>query len=331
MSESSPEAGKRFDVVCVGNAIMDVLTEAGDELLERFGLVKGSMDLVDTDRAEEIYAAMESRVEASGGSAANTAAGLASLGAKTAFIGKVRDDDLGATYAADLNRVGVHFDTPVATDGPPTGRSMIIVTPDAERTMNTCLGAASSMPAADLSADVLGDAAVVYCEGYLWDLPESKEAIVKAMDLTRAAGGQAAFTLSDTFCVDRHRDEFKTLIPERVDILLANEDEIKSMFETDDLDEALGKASGLCPLTVVTLGAEGSVVVSGEGIQRVPVEPVADVVDTTGAGDLFASGFLYGVTHGMSVAESAALGGKTAAECIQTIGPRPAKDLSTLL
>ena len=330
---SSTSAGdeKRFDVVCVGNAIVDVLTEAEDNFLERFGLVKGTMDLVETARAEEIYNAMEERIEASGGSAANSAAGLASLGADVAFIGKVRNDALGDLYAADMAKVGVHFDTPRATEGAPTARSMIIVTPDAERTMNTYLGAASVMPSEDLSDDTLTDASVVYCEGYLWDMPESKEAISKAMELTRAAGGRAAFTLSDTFCVDRHRDEFTSLIPERVDILFANEEEIKSMFETEDLDEALSKVGGLCPVTVVTLGAEGSVVVSEEGIQRVAASPVDSVVDTTGAGDLFAAGFLYGLTHGMSMVESAELGGKTAAECIQTIGPRPARDLATLL
>lgn len=331
MTDGTAASEKRFDVVCVGNAIVDVITEADDSFLEQFGLVKSTMDLIDTERAEEIYAAMGERTETSGGSAANTAAGIASLGGAAAFIGKVRDDELGDAYAADMAKVGVHFDSPRATEGAPTARSMIIVTPDAERTMNTYLGAASSMPAEDLDPEVLADAQVVYCEGYLWDLPETKESLTKAMDLTRSAGGRSAYTLSDTFCVDRHRQEFLQLIPEKVDILFANADELMSLFETDDLDAALARAGSLCPIVAITNGAEGSVVFSEEGSQHVPAAAVENVVDTTGAGDLYAAGFLFGITHGMTPAESAALGSKTAAECIKNIGPRPAMDLSSLL
>jgi sugar/nucleoside kinase (ribokinase family) len=286
---------------------------------------------VEADRAEEIYDAMTARTEASGGSAGNTAAGIASFGGSVAFIGRVRDDALGDTYAAGLRDIGVHFDTPAATNGPPTGRSMIIVTPDAERTMNTCLGAANTLPPEVLDPAVLGDTQIVYAEGYLWDVPETKEALVQAMDQTRAAGGRASLTLSDSFCVDRFRAEFLELIPERVDVLFANEDEICSLFETDDWEEAAKQVQGMADVVAITRSEKGSVVVTADSIESYPVAPVENVVDTTGAGDLFAAGFLYGLTQNMALADCARLGGAAAGACISQIGPRPDLDLSTLI
>jgi sugar/nucleoside kinase (ribokinase family) len=312
-----------FDVLCIGNAIVDVIARVEEDFVSRHGLVKGSMNLIDETRAEELYAGMGQAIEVSGGSAGNTAAGVASLGGKAAYFGKVKADQLGAIFRHDMRAQGVAFDTPPATDGPATARSFILVTPDSERTMNTYLGACVNFTTADVDRATVEAAQVTYMEGYLWDRPEAKDAFKLAAKFARAAGRKTSITLSDSFCVERHRDSFLELIRNDIDIVFANETEIKSLYQTQNFDGAVKAIAADCPIAVVTRSEKGCVVVKGEDVLASPAHPVTAVVDVTGAGDLFAAGFLYGFTHGRSPYESARLGSMAAAEVISHIGARP--------
>jgi len=318
-----------FDVLCIGNAIVDVIARVEDNFVSRHGLVKGSMNLIDEARAEQLYGDMGQAIEVSGGSAGNTAAGVASLGGKAAYFGKVKADQLGSIFRHDMRAQGVAFDTAPATDGPATARSFILVTPDSERTMNTYLGACVNFTVADVDRKVVEAAQVTYMEGYLWDRPEAKEAFKLAAKIARAAGRQTSITLSDSFCVERHRDSFLDLIRNDIDIVFANETEIKSLYQTEDFGAAIKAVAADCPIAVVTRSEKGCVVVKGGDILESPAHPVNKVVDVTGAGDLFASGFLYGFTNGRTLYDSARLGSMAAAEVISHIGARPEVRLRT--
>ena len=286
------------------------------------------MHLIDAARADVLYAHMGPAIEASGGSAGNTIAGVASFGARGAFIGKVADDAFGAIYRHDMQALDAHFDTAPLVDGAPTARCMILITPDGERTMNTYLGACQALSPDDIDADVVGRSAITYLEGYLWDPPAAKEAFVRAAEIAHAAGRKVSLTLSDAFCVDRFRAEFLDLIRSKtVDILLANDSEVRSLYETADVDSAVAALRADCPLAAVTVGAEGALVVTPETVATVPATPVEAVVDLTGAGDLFAAGFLVGIARGMELADAGRLGALAAAEVIGHIGPRPATSL----
>lgn len=319
-----------LDVVALGNAIIDVLAHEDDAFLDAHGLVKGSMQLVDEEGAAAIYGAMGPAMEASGGSAANTTVGVASLGGTAGFIGKVRNDQLGAVYTHDLRASGVEFTTPPATDGPATAQSLIIVTPDAERTMNTYLGASTGLAPGDVDADLIGRASVVFLEGYLWDPPAAKEAFRRAMTLAREGGTRVALTLSDAFCVDRFRDEFVELLDTSVDVLFANDSEIRSLYQLDDFDAAVARARDACEIVTVTRSELGSIVASGDEFHAVPAHHLGAVVDTTGAGDQYAAGFLFGLTHGFDLERCARLANLCAGEVISHLGPRPATSLAEL-
>lgn len=315
------------DVLCIGNAIVDVLARVEDGFVNRHGLVKGSMNLIDEARAESLYADMGQAVEVSGGSAGNTAAGIASFGGKAAYFGKVKADQLGAIYRHDMRAQGVSFDSQASTEGPATARSFILVTPDGERTMNTYLGACVNLSVDDIDSAVVESAKVTYMEGYLWDRPEAKEAFKRAAAISRRAGRQTSITLSDSFCVERHRDSFLELIRSGIDIVFANESEIKSLYQTQNFDGAMQAIRKDCPIAVLTRSEAGCVVVRGEDVHAIPAYPVSKVVDVTGAGDLFAAGFLYGLTHGLKLAHCAQLGALAAAEVISHIGARPEVNL----
>jgi sugar/nucleoside kinase (ribokinase family) len=317
-------------VLAIGNAIVDVLVTAGDDLLDRHGLVKGEMRLVDAEGAERLYADMGPAIEVSGGSAANTAAGIASLGGDVAYVGKVAADELGAVFTHDIRAAGVEFETPPATGGPPTARSLIVVTPDAERTMSTFLGASNGLTADDVDDAVVARARIVYLEGYLWDPPAAKDAFRKAMDAAHAAGGKVAFSLSDSFCVDRYRDEFLDLVDHHVDVLFANTAELASLYQTDDFDAALAKVRGRGMIAAVTRGAAGSVIVQGDALHEVPATPV-EVVDTTAAGDLYAAGVVYGLSRDLPLDECARIGSVCAGEIISHLGARPQTRLADLV
>jgi len=312
-----------LDVVGIGNAIIDLLAHAEDSFLGEQQLAKGSMTLIDEATAERLYAAMGPTTRASGGSAGNTIAGLGSLGASCGYIGKLRDDELGAAYRHDLLAAGVRFATPMAKDGPATARCIIFVTSDAERTMNTYLGACVNLTADDIDAELVRSAKITYLEGYLYDEPHAKQAFHKASDLAHAAGRKVALSLSDAFCVERHRDDFLSFIRERVDVAFANEAELLALFQTDDLDLALQSLSAIVDLAAVTLGQRGSVIVRGEERIASSAAPVARVVDTTGAGDLYAAGFLYGLTRDLPLEECGRIAGLAAAEVISHFGARP--------
>ena len=314
-----------FDVLGIGNAIVDILASTEDDFLVREGLSKGSMHLIDAPRVDVLYSHIGPAIEASGGSAGNTAAGVASLGGRAAFIGKVADDAFGAIYRHDMQAQGVHFATAPLTTGVPTARSMILITADGERTMNTYLGACQALGPDDIDADIVGRSAITYLEGYLWDPPEAKKAFIHAAAIAHAAGRKVSLTLSDAFCVDRFRAEFLDLIRSgTVDILLANDSELRSLYETADIDTAVAALKSDCTLAAVTIGAEGALVVTPEATVKVPATPVEAVVDLTGAGDLFASGFLFGIARGMALADAGRLGTLAASEVIGHIGPRPA-------
>ena len=319
------------DVVGIGNAIVDVLTQAEDAFLAAQELPKGVTLLIDHARAEALYGEMGPGVEVSGGSAANTMAGLVSLGAAGAFIGKVRDDQLGEIFRHDIRAAGVHFETPPATDGAPTARCLILVTPDAQRTMATYLGACMGLGPGDIDEALVAAAKVTYLEGYLWDQPRAKEAVVKAAKIAHAAGRTTALTLSDPFCVDRHRAEFRELVDGHVDLLFANEDEIRSLYEVADFDQALQAVRGSCEVAALTRGAKGSVILRGEEVHVVDAEPVSRLVDTTGAGDLYAAGFLYGFTRERSLYDCGRMGSVAAAEIISHFGARPETRLDRLV
>ena len=319
-----------LDIVALGNAIVDVLAHADDTFLDEIGAEKGSMRLVDSAEASSIYARMGPGVEASGGSAANNAVGVASLGGSAAFIGKVRDDQLGAVFAHDIRAAGVVFDTPPAQSGPATAQSLILITPDAQRTMNTFLGASTGLAPRDIDKQLIARAQITYLEGYLWDPPEAKDAFRAAMDIAESAERKVAFTLSDAFCVDRFRDEFIDVIADHVDLLFANEAEVRSLFEVDDFEAAVRLLEPLCELAAVTRGAQGSLVLAGGDRIEVAAHPT-QLVDTTGAGDLYAAGFLYGITHGESLERSARIANICAAEVISHVGPRPQQPLAALV
>lgn len=322
-----------LDVVALGSAIVDVLATADDADLDARGLVKGTMALVDDARAHELYEGMGPAIEVSGGSAANTMAGVASFGGSAAFIGKVRDDQLGEVFAHDIRAVGVAYDTGPATSGPATARCLVFVTPDAQRTMTTYLGAAVGLAPTDVDTAVVGAARYTYLEGYLWDPPEAITALRLAMEAASNAGRRVALSLSDPFCVDRHRKDFLHLVDEGVDVLFANEAEVLSLFEVSTLAEALHalRRRGRCRLAAVTLGALGSTVVTPDAVIDCPAVPVEHVVDTTGAGDLYAAGFLYGLVSGADLDRCAALASLAAAEVISHVGARPQVPLASLL
>ncbi len=320
-----------LDVVGLGNAIVDVIAHAEDSFLEQRGLNKGAMTLVDAEQAETLYAAMGPGIEASGGSAANTMAGIASLGGQPAFFGKVSEDQLGAVFAHDIRSIGVVFEGTPAKEAAPTGRCLILVTPDAQRTMNTFLGAAAQLGPEDVEENIVRAAQYVYLEGYLWDPPAAKQAFVKAAEIAHDAGRKVALTLSDPFCVDRHRAEFRDLVDGHIDVLFANEEEIKSLYETQSFDAALQQVRGKCDIAALTRSEKGSVVVAGDEVHVIDPEPVDKVVDTTGAGDLYAAGFLYGLTHGYGLAQAGKIAGICAAEVITHMGARPEVSLKEMV
>lgn len=320
----------RYDVVGVGHALVDVLVHADDAVLAEQRMTKGAMTLVDADRAEWLYAIMPPAVEMSGGSCANTMAGVASLGGRAAFFGKVHDDQLGTVFAHDIRASGVTFNVPSGSDQP-TGRCLIFVTPDAQRTMNTYLGAGSQLGPDDIDEETVAASQVVYLEGYLWDPPLAKEAFLKAARVAHAAGRKVALTLSDAFCVDRHRDSFLDLVEHHVDVLFANEAEILSLYQAGSFDEALQHVRGHCEIAALTRSEKGSVVAANGEVHVIDAERVGQVVDTTGAGDLYAAGFLYGLTHGRDLATCARIGAIAAAEVIGHFGARPETPLDALV
>ncbi len=324
-------ANTRFDVLGIGNAIVDIIGRAREDFLLRHGMQKGAMVLIDEARAESIYAAMGPAIEISGGSAANTIVGVASFGGAAAFIGKVRDDELGRTFGHDIRAAGVSFATPPAAAGASTGRSYILVTPDGERTMNTYLGAAQELGAEDIDAETIAASAITYLEGYLWDPKHAKDAFLKAAAVAHEARRLVALTLSDAFCVDRWREEFLQLIRGGiVDVTFANESEIKSLYQTADFDTAVSALRQDAALAVVTRSEQGCCIVSRDGTRRVAAFPVERLVDATGAGDLFAAGFLFGLARGVDLPTAARLGALAAAEVIQHLGARPETSLEAL-
>ena len=319
------------DVVGVGNALVDIITMVDDSFLAEQNLVKGSMSLIETTRALELSSALGPGVNSSGGSAANTIAGIASLGGETAFIGKVADDELGHAFARDMQEVGVNFHSGNGTGDHPTGRCIIAVTPDAQRTMNTYLGVSSMLNFDDVDDALVSSGAILYLEGYLFDREEAKDAFRRAASLAHGHGRVVALTLSDSFCVDRHRDDFRSLVRDEIDILFSNEDELKSLYEVDDFDDAIELLRRDCHIAAVTRSEKGSVIVTRDDVHAVPAAPVETVVDTTGAGDLFAAGFLRGLTRGLPLTDCARIGSIAAAEVISHVGPRPLVPLATLL
>lgn len=321
----------RFDVVGIGNALVDVIAHAPDAFVDDHGLVKGAMDLVDTDRAVALYQALGSAVEMSGGSAANTMCGVASFGGRAAYIGKVTDDELGRVFGHDLLAVGVQFRPGDDCNDVPTGRCIIVVTPDAERTMNTFLGASSLLSISDVDDATIAAGKLLYMEGYLFDRDDAKAAFRHAAGVAHEAGGMVSLTLSDSFCVDRHRDDFRALVSDEVDLLFGNEAELVSLYETETFDEAVDELRRHCEFAAVTVGAAGSLIVTGDAVIEVPAHPVRRVVDTTGAGDLYAAGFVYGLTDGRSLPDCGRLGSIAASEVISHVGPRPLVELRTLV
>jgi sugar/nucleoside kinase (ribokinase family) len=321
----------RFDVLAIGNAIVDVISRTEDDFLIRHGMHKGAMMLIDEARAEAIYDAMGPAIEISGGSAANTIVGVANLGARAAFVGKVKSDQLGRAFAHDIRAAGAAFSTPPATDGPSTGRCYVLVTPDGERTMNTYLGAAQQLTPDDVDAEMIAASAITYLEGYLWDPRDAKDAFLKAAAVAHDAKRLVALTLSDAFCVDRWRDELLELIRSKVvDVTLANEAELRSLYQTGDFDTAVAALRTDARLAVVTRSERGCLVVTHETVQPVPAFPVERVVDTSGAGDLFAAGFLFGLARGTDHATAARLGALAASEVIGHLGARPEASLKAL-
>ena len=321
----------RYDVLCIGNAIVDVIADTDDAFLSKQDLHKGSMRLIDEAEAVRLYETMGPGREISGGSAGNTAAGLAALGLKAAFIGQVADDQLGGIYRHDIEAQGIDFLVPARSDVGATARSLILVTPDAQRTMNTYLGAAQMLERSSMDLAAVADSAIVYLEGYLWDPAAPRAAMAAAIEAAHAAGRKVAFTLSDTFCVDRHREGFWQLIRNgKIDILFANEAEAASMAMVNDVEEAIGYLAKSVPTLVVTRSEAGATAVSGSERADVPAEPIERLVDTTGAGDLFAAGFLAGEARGLGLAKALKLGAIAAAEVIQHYGARPEKDLKGL-
>ncbi len=323
-------SASKYDVIAIGNAIVDIIGRCDDAYLTKHDCLKGHMRLVDAPTITALYRGLGESTEISGGSAANTAVGIASFGGRAAFIGKIADDAFGATFTRDIVSAGVAFSAAPSTIGVPTSCSLILVTPDGERTMNTMLGISTHLGDTELIPSMIADAKILYLEGYLFDRTEAKAAFRKAVSIAKAAGREVALTLSDGFCVDRHRDEFKALIRDGVDIVFANEDEIKSLYQVSDFSTAAKSAAVDMKLGVLTRGALGSVILSNGRQISIPVAPVAHVIDSTGAGDLYAAGFLYGYSQGATLEQAGRLGSLAAAEIIIQIGARPAKALKNL-
>jgi len=334
-----------YDVCAIGNALVDVIADATDDFLREHKIAKGGMTLIDAERAGTLYDVIGPAIQMSGGSAANTVAGIASLGGHPAYMGKVKADQLGSIFRHDMHAQGVMFATSPATErrqevqpvanerrsGAPTGRCLILVTPDAQRSMNTYLGAAIEFGPADIQLDVIKDAQITYLEGYLFDPPEAKKAFRLAAQTVHEAKRQLSLTLSDVFCVERHRAEFIELIKNEVDILFANQNELLALYETKDLNAAVAAAKSQCKISVTTRSEKGAIIATPTETFEIPAEPVVKVVDTTGAGDLYAAGFLYGLTQGLPLAEAGIIGAKAAAEIISHYGPRPHKKLRDLI
>ena len=325
------DASAPFDVVGLGNAIVDVVVQTDDSTLDALGLTKGATTLIDSDRAAAIRPYMEGGIEMSGGSAANTVAGLASLGGRGAFLGRVGGDELGRTFRDAITAIGVEYRSPPAPGGPETARCLVLVTPDAERTMLTFLGVSTAFGPDDVDPGLIENAAIVYLEGYLFDEERAKAAFVRAAELAHAAGRRVALSLSDPFCVERHRAAFRHLVHGHVDILFANEAEIAGLYEAGDFDEACRRAAADCPFAALTRGAAGSVIATGGEIVRVGAAPVGKVVDTTGAGDLYAAGVLFGLTRGYEPDLCGRIGAIAAAEIVGHYGARPQTRLADLL
>lgn len=317
-------------VVGVGNAIVDVIGQVDDEFIAEHDLNRGSMTLIDEPRAEALTALMPDGLKESGGSAANTMVGVASFGQTSAYIGKVRDDALGAAFIDDIRNAGVAFNTSPASGGPATARCLIQVTPDGQRTMNTFLGASSMLTTSDIDEQLVANAKILYCEGYLWDLEEAKASIRHAMDIARSNGVTASLTLSDPFAVDRHRDEWLDLISDKVDLLFGNNDEVESLLGTDNRDDIVAKLRGLTEVACITQGREGSIIVTADDVLQIPVVEVDKRVDTTGAGDLYAAGVMAGIAQGKSLFDAGQMGSCAAAEVISHIGARPLQALASL-
>ncbi len=318
---------KTVDVLGIGNAIVDVLTNVSNEFLNEQDLVKGSMTLVNEQEAADIYSKLGQCIECSGGSAANTIAGLASMGANTSYIGKIRDDQLGDVFRHDINALGSNFTTLAAQDGPTTARSFVLITTDAERTMCTYLGACSHLTVDDIDEEAVRAASITYLEGYLWDMEPAKIAMKKAIKIAHDACNKTSFSLSDSFCVDRHRDEFLDLVKNDIDILFANEDEIRSLYGIGDLNEAARRLQQDCEIGAITCGDKGCIVIDQNEIGYIQGRHVENLVDTTGAGDMFAAGFLYGLVSNKNIGECGALGNLLASEVITHVGARPDIDL----
>ena len=319
-----------LDVVGIGNALVDVLSQESDAFLAAQGLTKGAMQLVDEARAGALYAAMGPAVEVSGGSAANTIVGVASFGGRAHYMGKVRDDQLGEVFSHDLRSVGVGYSTSAATSGPSTGRCLIVVTPDAQRTLTTYLGASVLLGPADVDKGVVERAGIIYLEGYLFDPPEAQRAFHVAAGIAHTAGRKVALTLSDPWCVGRHRAAFREIVERHVDVLFANEAEILALYEVSDFDAALQQVRRHTAVAALTRSARGSIIVAGDEVHVIDAHPVTTVVDTTGAGDLYAAGFLVGLSRGRSLAECGRLGSLAAAEVISHVGARPQTPLAQL-
>ncbi|QQG37134.1 MAG: adenosine kinase [Micavibrio aeruginosavorus] len=317
----------KIDLLAIGNAIVDVLAQADEAFIAHqhkvSGMIKGGMTLIDEARAVELYAQMPSGIESSGGSAGNTIAGFASFGGKGAYIGKVAQDQLGEVFRHDLKAQGVLFNTQPLAIGAPTARCLILVTPDGQRTMNTYLGAAVELSPIDIDEDIVSSSKITYLEGYLFDPPQAKEAFRVASELAHKAGRKVALSLSDPFCVNRHREDFQAFVENHVDILFANEQEAMALYQTDTFEQTLEGLKGVCEVVVITRGPQGSVVMAGERIVEITAEPVSKVVDTTGAGDQYAAGFLFGYTRGYSLDVCGRLASMAAAEVIAHMGPRP--------
>ena len=324
-------AGVGLDALTIGNALVDVLATVDEGFLIREKIVKGSMNLVDMQRSKHLHSLVNSRTEMSGGSAANTAYGLASLGGKAGFIGKISADRLGESFENDLNNVGVNFFPGVTCETQDTGRCLIVVTPDGNRTMNTFLGAASLLEPADISKSAVASAAVVMLEGYLFDKDAAKDAFRTAAEYAHTAGRKVALTLSDSFCVDRHRADFLSLVKNDIDILFANEEELLSLYQVDSINDGLTKLRQDCEFAAVTRNEHGSVVINGDQVVIIDAEPVDSVVDATGAGDMYAAGFLYGFVRGKSIEQCGKIGSIVASEVISHMGPRPLVPLTSVV
>ncbi len=324
-------ANKTIDVVGIGNAIVDVLVQSEDVFLETHGLIKGSMTLVNEVQAEKLYQDAGPGIETSGGSAANTLAGIAMLGGKANFIGRVRNDQLGKIFNHDIHSVGANFETPFSTEGPGTARCLIIVTPDAQRTMCTYLGASVQLEPRDLDLSVIKDTKIVYLEGYLWDNEAAKKAFITAAKLAKSSGGEVALSLSDSFCVNRHRESFLELVSNHIDILFANESEIISLYQSSNIDNAIKELRSCCKTAAITRSEAGSIVLEGERFWEIPAFKLGNLIDTTGAGDLYAGGFLYAYTQNKPIKDCGEIGSICAGKVVTQLGPRSRDSLKEVL